>query len=429
MEARTAAVELGVATEPRSAALSQIVVHAEAPLATLGDQLEGRVQRRLAEGRFGIGPAGSVSYSAERGGLALSVVGNQLVVRTPVHARAKACRGESCYASCEPEAIATAQVPLLLRPDYGFERTKVTLRFTRGCKVKALGGFLTVDVTPTLESQLEPELAKVARQIDEQLYNLRKDTDRIWKQLATPQQLPLGGCLVLQPQGIVQGPLLDSTTSVHARLALLARPELRAACTELPAALPLPALERDLAMPDEGTVELGMVTPLSGLQRALASGREIASGQSRLHVSQATVTAIGSDVAVALTLGGDLCGELAFAASPSFAKEGSFIDLIAPRWLAGERERLAAQDVDADRLLQALIGATQVPPLLSLAAFESALPAMTKLLSTPQLDLNAKVSYAHGAGAAARGDQLVAWLGMRGRLDVKAVSAPKWPPP
>jgi hypothetical protein len=140
-----------------------------------------------------------------------------------------------------------------------------------------------------------------------------------------------------------------------------------------------------------------------------------------LRVHQSTFTTIGSDVGVTLTLGGDSCGELAFAASPSFAKEGAFIGLAAARWPTGERERLGAQNVDADRLLQALVSSPRLSPLLSVAALESALPAMAQLLSTPQLDFSAKVSSARGAGAAARGHELVAWLAMRGRLDVKAV--------
>ena len=86
--------EPGPAAAPRAAPLSQLVVHGEAPLSTLGEQLERRIQKRLSEGRFGIGPGGSVSYTAERGALALSVKQNALVVETTVRARAEACRGE-----------------------------------------------------------------------------------------------------------------------------------------------------------------------------------------------------------------------------------------------------------------------------------------------------------------------------------------------
>jgi hypothetical protein len=424
---RNGPVPLPAATPARNQALSQLVVHIEVPLPLLGDELEGRLERRLAEGRFNLGPAGNVRYSAERGAVTLSVRENQLVVQTPVHARAEACHGERCYASCVPEAIATATVPLLVRGDYGFESAKVTLRFTRGCKVKALGGFLTVDVTPTLANELQPVLAQVASRIDQQLPSMREDAARIWQQLSMPRELPLGGCLVLQPHDIVQGPIADSTSLLHARFAVLARPELRTRCLELPSPSPLPALERDLSLPDEGKATLGLVAPLEGLRRAFASAPNIATQGGAVHVNQATLRPLGDDVVVELALGGALCGELAFAATPSFTKDGAFIGLDRPKWLAGERARVAAQDLDPDHLLRALAAAPRLPPLLSVAALQSAAPPMAKMLSTPDLELSAEVSGAHGAGAAAREAQLVAWVGLAARLDVKPLRLKKLP--
>lgn len=408
---------------PRSAALSQIVVHVETPLAPLREQLETRIERRLAEGRFGIGPAGKVGYGVERGALALWVAGDRLVVQAPVHARAEACRGETCYASCEPSAIVTAEVPLRLRADYGFEPTRVALRFTRGCKVKALGGFLTIDLTPSLESAVEPELATVARKLDQQLIDLREDVKRLWAELSTPRELPLGGCLMLQPQRIVQGPLDDSSASVHARFAVLARPELRTSCGSSSPALPPPSLDRSPRMADEGAIMLGLVTPLDEWRSAFMSGQDIAVDQRHVRVTQPMLTTFGSDLIVELTLGGDLCGELAFVATPSFARDGAFIGLGQPRWLAGERERVAARDVNPDALLRALAAIPRVPPLLSVTALQSAAP-LAHRFSPPNLDLNAKISSARGAGAAAREDGLVAWIELIGRLDVKAETLP-----
>lgn len=421
---RATLLETLAPTPPRSAALSQIVVHAEAPLAMLGERLEARLQRRLAQGRFGIGPAGSVRYSAERSDLSLAVRRDRLEVRTTVRARAAACRGENCYASCEPEAIATARVPLFLRRDYGFDPAHVALEFTRGCKIEALGGFLTVDVTPTLASQLEPELVQLASQIDQQLGSLRENVNRAWEQLSMPRKLPLG-CLVLQPQSIVQGPLTDSTTTLRARFAILARPELRQTCTNLPGPPPLPALERDASMPDEGRVTLGLVRPLDDLRRALESESAVALDQRRVRVSRAKLSALGSDLLVELGVTGDVCGQLAFAASPSFAEDGAFLGLRRPRWLEGERERVSARGFNAELLLQGLAGVPRLGPLLSVATLPSAAPALAELLSTPELDVSAKVSSAQGAGAAAREDALVTWIAMRGRLELKAVSGAK----
>jgi hypothetical protein len=65
--------------------------------------------------------------------------------------------------------------------------------------------------------------------------------------------------------------------------------------------------------------------------------------------------------------------------------------------------------------------------LLSVAALQSAAPPMAKMLSTPDLELSAEVSGAHGAGAAAREAQLVAWVGLAARLDVKPLRLKKLP--
>jgi hypothetical protein len=401
------------------------VVHVESPLASLRELLEQRIQPGLAQGRFGIGPAGGVSYRAERGDLSLSVRGNQLVVETPVHARAEACRGTSCYASCEPEGVATALVPLLLRPDYGFDRAKVSLRFTRGCKVKALGGFLTVDVTPTLSSQLEPELAGVARRIDEQLHGLRESAAQLWDQLARPRELPFGGCLVLQPQRLIQGPLDDSSTSLRARFAVLARPELRTTCGELSPPPPLPALDHDAGMPDQDRIMLGLVTPLDGLQAAFLRSEEISIEHRRMQVKESRVEPLGSDVIVELSLVGDLCGDVAFAATPSFAKDGASVGLSRPRWLPGERERVAALGIELEPLLRSLAAAPRLTPLLSATALESNAPALAQMLSTPNLDVSAKISRAQGARAMARDHQLLSWIAMLGRLDMTLRSMTK----
>jgi hypothetical protein len=391
----------------RKAPLSQIVVHLEAALGPLAAQLEERVQKRLAEGRAGIGPGGTVSYSAERGALSVSTTTSALVIETPVQARAEACRGASCYASCEPRALVRAEVPLMLRPDYGFAPAAVSLRFTQGCKVRALGGFLTIDLTPTIEAELAPELRKVGRQIDRQLPDLRAEAEKLWRELLLPRELPLGACVVLEPSELVQGPLAPSRELLRARFAVLARPELRSQCAAPSSAAQssLPPLRLDSALPEEGVVQLGMVTPLERLAKSLAS--------------DAKVTARGSDVDVALTMSGEVCGELAFSARPDFSGHGEHVGLTSPQSSASERQRLLASQLDPATLLSRLTSGARVAPLLSVEGFRVAAPALASAQSQPKLDISARVSSTRAAGAAARGEELVAWLEARGSVTLR----------
>jgi hypothetical protein len=416
---RGATASVAAASPTRVAPRSLLVVQAEMPLSPLQQQLESRIRPQLAEGRVRIGPGGTITYSAVRGPLALSVSRTALIAEMPVQARAEACRGERCYASCEPQAVVRAVVPLMLRPDYRFEKAKVSARFTRGCQVRALGGFLTLDVTPTLEAQLEPELQKVARDIDRQLPDISSEIDRAWQELSKTRDLPLGACLALQPSGVVQGPLTASTHALRARFAVLATPELRAPCRDASVTGPVPALQTDLALPEQGVVHLGLVTPLASVARAWGANAPAAAAGKSFHVTRAEVTARGDDLDAELTLAGEICGDVALGASLSFDGDGRFIDLARPTVSKAETARLTESDISSSELLAALAGAPRVAPLLSASAVREAAPALALALAPASLDVSAEISSARPAGAAARGTELVAWLEVRGALQVK----------
>ena len=405
---------------------SRVVVHAQTALGPLARTLEQRVPKRLADGTVRIGPGGTVAYSAERGALSVRVSRTALLIEAPVRAKAQACRGDDCYASCEPEGLAVAEVPLMLRSDYGFEKASVSLSFTRGCRIRALGGLLTLDVTPSLEAQLAPELRRVAREIDEQLPHLAPRVAQAWAELSAPHQLPLGGCFLLRPFGVVQGPLVASTVKLETRFAVLARPELRANCGDAVPLVPLPPLTTDDGLPEEGVVRLAMVTPLASLERALEAAQPLPLSGKRLRVAHASITAQGSSVDVQMTLGGDTCGDLGLAAALDFDGDGQHIRLAPAAFSPGERERLLTGKLDPSELSQALSRAASVSPLLSVPAFSAAAPPLAASLSQPSLDVRATVSSARPAGARARGDELVAWLEARGALwlDAKALPPP-----
>jgi hypothetical protein len=310
-----------------------------------------------------------------------------------------------------------ASVPLWLRPDYRFDRSRVSLEFTKGCKVRALGGMLRIDVTPMLESAIAPQLERVRREIDSRLPDVRADVERAWRKLSTPRALPLGGCIVIEPAGLVQGPMRESSGTAHARFALLARPELRVDCSSPPAAAaPLPPLSADPALPDEDSVTLGMVQPLTSLARAFEAATPEASAGARFHVAEATIEALGARVAAELTLAGDVCGAVALHAKPTFSEEEDVIELAAGELDARESERVRAAGLDPAQLARQLTQLPRVTVPLSVPMLRLAPPALAALFSDPEFSLSARVSKVRAAGASARSESLVAWVEARGSL-------------
>lgn len=403
---------------PAAVPPSRLIVEARLPLARLASELERNVAPRLAEGRgVNIGPAGVIHYSVDRGAFALSIADGQLVIEAPLQGRAEACSGRRCYAACEPRATARAWIPLWLRPDYRFERSQVALEFTRGCNVRAFRGLLSFDVTPMLEAAVLPQLERVRRQIDGRLPAIRADVERAWRQLSRPRALPLGGCVVIDPLGLVQGPMHESGGIVHARFALLARPELRQDCDSAPApAGVLPPLSADPTLPEQDSVTLGMHLPLESLARAFEAAPAPMQREPRLRVADTTIKALDRRVAAELTLDEGLCGEIALEAEPVFDGEEGVIELTAGQLGAGESERVRATGLDPEALARRL---TQLPRLstpLSLPMLRVATPALAALFSDPEFSLTARVSSLRSAGAAARGGSLVAWVEARGSL-------------
>lgn len=407
-----------VTPEPASGARpSRLVVHAKLSLAKLGAELERNIAPRLADGNnIKLGPAGVLEYSVDRGAFSLSIAGDHLMVETPVEGRAQACRRGRCYAGCEPRALVRAEIPLWLGADYRFGRSRVSLAFTRGCKVRALGGMLAVDVTPVLKSALAPQLERVRREIDRRLPDVRAEVERGWRQLATPRPLPIGGCLVVEPLGLVQGPVQQSGEAAHARFALLARPELRSECSGPAPRVPLPPLSADRALPDEDLVTLGMELPLTDLARAFEGASPEAGSRPRYHVAEAMLEAAGKGVAGELELLGELCGAVALQAEPTFDGEGGVLELTAGKLDAGESERVRAAGLDPEALVRQLTRLPRLSAPISLSMLRAAPNALAWLFSDPAFSLSARVSSMRAAGAAARGQHLVAWVEARGNL-------------
>lgn len=366
-------------------------------LTSLAQELDARVPRRVAEERnHGIGLAGHLNYVVDRGPFTIAAEGESLLVRTELHGHAEACANGRCYASCDPVAVATAAVPLRLTPAFRFSPSRVTVAFTRGCQVRALGGFVRIDVTQAIEGQLGPALRGVEKEIDARLPQPRPQAERLWKELSAPRPLPLGSCVVVNPRGIVQGPMTPLGATLRARFALVASPELRTRCGDAPSPTPLPPLAHDPRLPPEDDLVVTIVSPLASAMASLSPSDPFALDGSRVRITRASASAAGAALDVDLSVRGEACGDLAVRTPLAWTDDGKGIRFTSPE--------LAT-----------------VPPMataLSPEALRDVVPGLASSLSDPSIDVKATISDAKPIAAYARGDDLAATVRVRGTVDI-----------
>lgn len=415
----------GPPSSPPELRSSEVVVHVEVPLARIRALLESRVPKRLADERgVGIGPAGVVNYRVERGPLAVTVEDGALLVEAPITAHAEACRRGRCYAKCDPTATARARVSLLLDEEYRFAPSELTVTFEKGCRVRTLGGFLTIDVTPTLKAAVEARLARVARDIDARLPQLRPALEEPWQRLQSSWPWPLNGCASVAPSRVVQGPVERRGDTAVGRFALGVSPELRTPCGAAPSPKPLPRLERDVRMPARSAVALGLVSPLAALERAFEAVPGVVLDGRSARITSARAEPRGREVSARLRLEGDVCGEVTLLASPRFSGEGESIELASPHFDAADDARLRDAGLDPAALGRTLAAAGRFPAPLTPRAVNLAAPAVAPMLSTKDAKISVELTGAEASGAATHGRTITAWLELRGNVRVKLGEAP-----
>jgi hypothetical protein len=409
-----------------SAARSTIVVNVEVPLAGVRQALEAKVPRRVAEERdHDLGVAGRLEYTVDRGPFTLRVEHDVLVVESTLQGHARACAKGRCYAGCAPEARATARVPLRLDADYKLRASEIRVDVTRGCEVRALGGFVTVDVTPILRGALAAESRNMRAAVDRELPDLRPEAARLWAELAKARPLPLGACAVASPEEITQGVASGTPELMRLRFGLLARPEVRMKCgaaSEPGAATsprpprPLPALRDDWALPPLGDVHLAIVLPPESLARAALGGDPIDLGRGRARVRQARGDATSGWV---VDLIGEACGDVAMSIGGVAWNDPQSLHLTGTAPRAGDGERLAAAGLDAARLSSGLEHVA-IPLPIAVNGLVALLPELARGLSDERVTIAATVESARPDVAAVRGPDLVAVALLHGGVTIRA---------
>jgi hypothetical protein len=403
---------------------SRLVANVDLSLAALAKELEAKIAPRLAEEKNrSIGVAGHLNYTADRGPISLAVNGDTLLVRTDVHARAEACRGNSCYASCQPVGRATAAVSLRLTPDYRFAPSHVSFAMMRGCEVKALGGIVTIDVTPTLEQAIEPALRRVEKEIDGKLPPLRPEAERLWSELGKKRSLPLGACLLTHATGLVEGPVQaqKATDTLQVRLGLVAYPEIRTRCdaTPAPPPPPLPPLAQEPELAPEEDLVLALVGPVEPLLGGLDASPPFEVANSSVRVARSNgVPGPAPAVQVDLGLRGDLCGDVGVRATVGWSADTRTLHLVSAALVPGEKERVAAAGLDPNALETALATPSFAPPLQP-EALKDLVPTIAQGLSDPSVTVTAKVSEVKPLDVIVQAEDLSARVLVRGAVDLK----------
>ncbi len=405
-----AAAPFATSPTPRS----RVVALAELRLGNVQKELEKTIPTRLAdEKNQDVGLAGHVNYTVDRGPFAARVEGERLLVETPLRGRAEICASGRCYADCAPEARATATIPLRLTPEYRFAPSKVNVTITRGCELRALGGMVRVDVTGMIEPQLRRRMGPIEREIDARMPDLRPQ--RMWEELVRPRPLPLGGCFLLRPLAIAQGPVSGTAEQLRVRFGVEAQPELRAgSCDANASAPPMPRLEHDPAMPSESDVHLALVSPVTAATAALTATPTFDLRGSRARIA----TADPRGARFALGLRGEVCGPMGLDAGLRWSDDGGSLRFSAAK-LVDPGGAVRAGALDWDAVARAVERDAAIQPLATPEQLRAALPALAARIDDPDVAVQVTVESARAESASLRSDGVVSVVALRGGLLVK----------
>lgn len=360
---------------------SKLVLTGRIPLSRIADEIAGQVPTVVASGRRKpIGAPGRATYRVTRGGFTAKLSGSDLVVSTPLSVHAEVCKpiGPMCptYASCDPELLATARVPLVLGPKLGVGKSRVGVAVTRPC---AIAG---VDVTSKMMKVASRQTSNVERQIDRSIPALAKPAAEAWRRMHTTVRLDDGACLRVDPTTWSQATPVAKDEVLSVRVGLTGTLEVLGDCSDrgAPDEAP-PELTRVEELPERGAVHVAVRGEPQFERKVVDALRALPS------VVDARVRSGGVDgrgvLALGLTVRGAACGETWIFSALEWDGGTSAVRFSEPRPYPG-------QSADASRAARALVASAELQgirvPLKRVTEVQSALRAQLELFAAVELE-------------------------------------------
>jgi len=330
---------------------STLLVEASLPLAALASEVDARLPKTLDAGnRKPIGAAGEITYQVTRGSPSVTVKDGSLVVDIPISADVEVCKplGPLCptYGRCQPKLSSRTTLPLEPKSDWTLEGATVKVTVSQGCRVAGL------DVT----DEVEKAAAKGQRRAQDQIAAAMKKGAAALKEqmgrLTKPLPLAPGQCVLVRPNAARHRPLTESRGQLQLGVAIegsIATADCDAA-TKDPVELP-PIEQGPLG---EGRIHLVNIVPYAELLTAFTAERPEGV---ELHALRAH----GSDLAIELTLSGDVCGRTWAVVKPRL--EGSQLRLEAVSPIVTLSTPLTLEPWPGLERLDAVEGLTATPAL------------------------------------------------------------------
>jgi hypothetical protein len=342
----------------RAAPPSDVVLELAADRRRIAREIEQRVPVLLASAkRRPIGTPGEATYRVTRGGFDVRVVGERLVVSSPINVELEVCKplGPICisYGSCNPRLLSTVSVPAALDAGYALGRSNVAIQVTRSCSI------LGIDVGGHLHDAATREAKNVKDRVDSLLPDLAPIVKEAHRLSSLPLSVSSTTCVRLTLQRVLQQRPQAQGELFSTRFKAIANIEIEEPCQRSdapPPTPPLPPLE--VVDPFDPKISVKLPIRMSWDYVAAELSRSLGEGAGHHRITRArarpTQQSGRSALALGLTLDGPSCGEAWFTADPYYDASNARIRVRAVALAPGQAASRSLLDDGIERRVERL---------------------------------------------------------------------------